>query len=89
MSRPSARECLKLCLGRARHASPSQVLFGDEPWMVLLGVVVVGFVFFPLLRDDWPWLLVVLLLAVLIHIWHWCCHEAQAPGSEPADREAP
>lgn len=89
MNRPPAKACLKVCLTRVREVSPSQVLFGDEPWLVLLAVVVGGFVFYPLVRDGWPWLVVVLLLAALAHVWYWCCQEASARRSGHSEGEAP
>lgn len=89
MNRPTVLDCLQLCLPRLRQVSPSRVLFGDEPWLVLLALVVGGFVFYPLLRDDWPWLLLVLVLAALAHLWHWCSQETQDHWSKPEDPEAP
>lgn len=89
MDRPTARDRLKVCLTRVREVSPAQVLFGEEPWMVLVAVVIGGFVFYPLLREAWPWLLAVLLLAALAHVWYWCCQETQAHWSGPTDRDAP
>jgi hypothetical protein len=88
MNPPTARDCLKVCLTRVRGVSPSRVLFGDEPWLVLLAVVVGGFVFYPLMRDEWPWLVLVLLMAALAHVWYWCCQETRARWSDTTDREA-
>jgi hypothetical protein len=65
------------------------VLFGDEPWVVLMAVVVGGFAFYPLVRDEWPWLLVVVMVAVIVHAWYWCCQEARAHGANLHDQEAP
>jgi len=64
-------------------------LFGDEPWLVLLALVVGGFVFYPLMRDDWPWLLGVIALAGLSHAWYWCCQEARSRMSESGNKENP
>ncbi len=89
MRRPNVRDCVKACLARAREISLSRLLFGDEPWLVLLAVVVGGFVFYPLLRDDWPWLLLVLSLGTAIQLWYGCCQEARAHWPGAGDREAP
>ena len=87
MNRPTARDCLKVCLTRVREVSPSRVLFGDEPWLVLLALIVCGFVFYPLVRDEWPWLVVVAAVGALAHVWYWCCQQAKANWSDAADGE--
>jgi hypothetical protein len=65
---PSSRNCLS----RLREAPWSQVLFGDDPWVTLLILVVGSMVLLPLLGDSWPLLLVLLVPAGLAHAWLWC-----------------
>jgi hypothetical protein len=72
MNRLPAKDCLDLRLKRVRKVAPSLGSCGDSIWPVLLAVVLGGFVFYPLVRDVWPWVLMVLLLAALAFV-SFCC----------------
>lgn len=78
---------MKALLARVRQVSPSQVLFGEEPFLVLLALVVGGFVFYPLFEDEWPWLLAMVLLGGVAHVWSWC-QEVRFQGGGNTDRES-
>lgn len=73
------------CRSRLREARWGQVLFGDDPWPMLVALLVCGFIFNILARDYLPAILVVVILAVLAHAWLWC-HTQPEESSEEASQ---
>ena len=81
---------LRDCLSRLRKASWSEILFGDDPWAILLLLTACGLGILVLARDALPAILGVVLAGVLAHAWLWCRAEAkEAAESEDADRKQP
>jgi predicted MFS family arabinose efflux permease len=62
----------KKCLSRLREARWSQVLFGDEPWPILVSLLICGFIFKILGWHYLPAVIVLVILALLAHAWLWC-----------------
>ena len=78
------------CLSRLRRASWSEILFGDDPWVMLLLLTACGLGFFVLARDALPVVLVVVLVGVLAHAGLWCRDAAgEAADSDDADGKRP
>jgi len=79
------------CITRMRHAPWSQVLFGEDPYLVLTLILIGGLVIYPLLQDLWPFISVLLVLAGLVHVWLWCLeHRADGGGTGcPEDGAGP
>lgn len=78
------------CLSRMRRASWSEILFGDDPWIMLLLLTACGLGFLVLARDALPAILGVVLVAVLVHAWLWCRAEAsEAADDADADKKQP
>jgi len=78
------------CRTRLCEARWSQILFGDEPWPMLIALLVCGFIFNILARDYLPAVLVVVFLAVLAHAWLWCTMPPMESSEEiaPSKRDA-
>jgi hypothetical protein len=60
------------CLRRIRQVSPVNVLFGDDAWGSFLVLAAGGLVLLALMREFWPLLLVLLVLAGGIQFCRWC-----------------
>lgn len=82
--RSTFRADFTACVARFWEASPSRVLLGDDPALMLLGVGAGGLMLNILLQDAWRWFLALVPLALVAHAWCWCAHEARARGSRPA-----
>lgn len=47
----------------------ARLLFGDDPWIMLLVIVACGFLLYVLARDALPAILGVLLIGLAAHAW--------------------
>lgn len=73
------------CLSRLHHAPWSRIVFGEEPYLVALLLLVGGFVVDPLLEDAWPLVPVLLLAAALVNAWRWCRESSNGPRVDGED----
>ncbi len=57
--------------GMPRKADPpwARLLFGDDPWPMLLVIVAVGFLLYILARDALPAILGVVVIGLAAHAW--------------------
>jgi hypothetical protein len=60
------------CLSRLDRASWSKILFGDDPWAMLLLLTACGLGILVLAREALPAILGVVLVGLLVHAWLWC-----------------
>lgn len=78
------------CLSRLDRAPWSEILFGEDPWAMLLLLTACGLGFLVLARDALPAIMGVVLLALLVHAWLWCRAQARdAADAEAADGKHP
>lgn len=78
------------CLSRLERGSWSEILFGDDPWAMLLLLTASGLGLFVLAREALPAILGIVLLGLLAHAWLWCRAEAgDLGGAEDADGKRP
>lgn len=47
----------------------ARLLFGDDPWIMLLVIVACGFLFYVLARDALPAILGVIVIGLAAHAW--------------------
>lgn len=75
--------------GKPRAADPSwaSLLFGDDPWPMLLVIVAVGFLLYILARDALPAILGVVVLGVAAHAW--LMRRDNRDRADPDDEERP
>ena len=59
------------CLSMMREAPWGEICFGDDPLPLLILLMVASIVLYPLMREAWLVLLLLLLLAVPRHAWIW------------------
>lgn len=75
--------------GKPGAADPpwARLLFGDDPWPMLLVIVAVGFLLYILARDALPAILGVVVLGVAAHAW--LMHKEARVGADADDEEKP
>lgn len=55
----------------------AEICFGDEPIPLLILFMAGSILFYPLMRDVWPLIVLALLLAIPLRAWAWCREQAR------------
>jgi hypothetical protein len=78
------------CRQRLRHAPWGQLLFGDDPALLLL-MLIFALVLLTLFQSLWPLLAPILLVGFLLRAWLWCHgkHSEEAASSADGEEEKP
>ncbi len=78
---------LSQCLSRLERGSWSEMLFGKEPWPLLLLLLACGLGIFVLARDVLPAILAVVVVGLLAHAWLWCNESGDDSGENDVERK--